>query len=164
MFQKNDKVEVNGKIGLITGYRQEDFWQVDFLTEKSYCKEENIKLIVTKARLDEAFNERRFDGIADFRRCLYPYRLSSGLTNFMYSMGNPTTDFYPHQFLPVIKFLESYTNNLLIADEVGLGKTIEAGLVLDIKRVDHQDEYWHESQDHKPSGEIETLEEPYQCK
>ena len=39
------------------------------------------------------------------------------------------TDFYAYQFKPVIKLMNSPTDALLIADEVGLGKTIEAGLV-----------------------------------
>jgi SNF2 family DNA or RNA helicase len=39
------------------------------------------------------------------------------------------TDFYPYQYKPVLKLLNSPTDALLIADEVGLGKTIEAGLI-----------------------------------
>ncbi len=35
----------------------------------------------------------------------------------------------PHQFKPLIKFLNSDNNRILIADEVGLGKTIEAGMI-----------------------------------
>ena len=41
-------------------------------------------------------------------------------------MNNSATEFFPHQFKPVMKFIESTTGRLLIADEVGLGKTIEA--------------------------------------
>ena len=38
-------------------------------------------------------------------------------------------DFLPYQFRPVLKFIESPTERLLLADEVGLGKTIEAALI-----------------------------------
>ena len=44
-------------------------------------------------------------------------------------MEATATDFYAYQFKPVLKLLGSPTDALLIADEVGLGKTIEAGLI-----------------------------------
>jgi SNF2 family DNA or RNA helicase len=68
-------------------------------------------------------------GPSDLRRQISHVRLSGNLADIFYSMENSDTDFYAHQFKPVVKILESPTGNLLIADEVGLGKTIEAGLV-----------------------------------
>ena len=65
----------------------------------------------------------------DLRRNLTHIRLSGRLANLIYSMDTTNTDFYPYQFKPVIRFLDSPSNGLLIADEVGLGKTIEAGLI-----------------------------------
>ncbi|KAA3623339.1 MAG: ATP-dependent helicase, partial [Proteobacteria bacterium] len=47
----------------------------------------------------------------------------------VYAMGLTQTDFYPHQYKPLLTLLDSPVNGLLIADEVGLGKTIEAGLI-----------------------------------
>ena len=43
-------------------------------------------------------------------------------------MEASNTDLHAHQFKPVLKMLASPTGSLLIADEVGLGKTIDAGL------------------------------------
>jgi len=67
--------------------------------------------------------------VSDLRRNLTHIRLSGRLANLIYSMDTTNTDFYPYQFKPVIKFLNAPSNGMLIADEVGLGKTIEAGLI-----------------------------------
>lgn len=48
----------------------------------------------------------------------------------LYSLNSAKIDFIPHQFRPVLKFIHSDRPRLLIADSVGVGKTIEAGLIL----------------------------------
>jgi len=72
------------------------------------------------------FSTGRFGGPDDLRRLLILHRMSGNLTNVLYSMENANTEFMPHQYKPVIKFIGSTGGRLLIADEVGLGKTIEA--------------------------------------
>jgi SNF2 family DNA or RNA helicase len=67
--------------------------------------------------------------IDDLRRRITFEKLRGLLTDVFYSMKASEIDFYPHQFKPVLRFIESPTNRLLIADEVGLGKTIESGLI-----------------------------------
>ena len=52
-----------------------------------------------------------------------------GLSN-LYSWNAARVDFIPHQFRPVLRFIHSDRPRLLIADGVGVGKTIEAGLIL----------------------------------
>ncbi len=66
---------------------------------------------------------------ADLRGTITYYRLSGRLANLIYSLNTTNTDFYPYQFKPVLNFLESPSQGLIVADEVGLGKTIEAGLI-----------------------------------
>lgn len=63
------------------------------------------------------------------RRTLTRLRVTGRLSEIVYSMEATKTDFYAYQFKPVIKLMNSPTDALLIADEVGLGKTIEAGLI-----------------------------------
>lgn len=48
----------------------------------------------------------------------------------LYSLNAARIDFIPYQFRPVLKFIRSDRPRLLIADDVGVGKTIEAGLIL----------------------------------
>ena len=48
----------------------------------------------------------------------------------LYSLQAGRIDFIPYQFRPVLKFVRADRPRMLVADEVGVGKTIEAGLLL----------------------------------
>ncbi len=48
----------------------------------------------------------------------------------LYSLNAARVDFVPYQYRPVLRFIRSDRPRLLIADSVGVGKTIEAGLIL----------------------------------
>lgn len=73
--------------------------------------------------------EGRFGRVDDLRGSITYYRLSGKLANLIYSLNTTNTQFLAYQFKPVMNFLDSPCNGILIADEVGLGKTIEAGLI-----------------------------------
>ena len=77
----------------------------------------------------DLFAKGRFVEPGCLRRTLTRLRVTGRLSDVVYSMEATKTDFYAFQFKPVIKLINSPTDALLIADEVGLGKTIEAGLV-----------------------------------
>ena len=71
----------------------------------------------------------RFGKPRDLRSALTHARLGGKLADLIYSLYTTNTDFYAYQFKPVLSFLDSPSRGILIADEVGLGKTIEAGLI-----------------------------------
>ena len=73
--------------------------------------------------------EGRYGRAGNLRRNLTYVHLSGRLANLVYAMGITNTDFYSHQYRPLLALLDSPATGLLIADEVGLGKTIEAGLI-----------------------------------
>ena len=68
--------------------------------------------------------------LEEFHACLTALQIRfPGLFN-LYSLNAARIDFVPYQFRPVLKFIRSDRPRLLIADSVGVGKTIEAGLIL----------------------------------
>lgn len=48
----------------------------------------------------------------------------------LFSLNSGKIDFIPYQYRPVLKFIKSDEPRILIADSVGVGKTIEAELIL----------------------------------
>lgn len=71
----------------------------------------------------------QYGGAAHLRGAITLARLSGKLANLIYSLNTTNTKFLPYQFKPVLQFLDSPSRGIVIADEVGLGKTIEAGLI-----------------------------------
>lgn len=70
-----------------------------------------------------------FGQAKDLRRLMTCEKLKGTLSEMIYAMDSADIEFMPYQYKPVLKFIESLNDRLLLADEVGLGKTIEAGLI-----------------------------------
>lgn len=64
-----------------------------------------------------------------FKVAITQKRLEHPLTEQLLSYKASNTQLFYHQFVPVKKILESPEQRLLLSDEVGIGKTIEAGLI-----------------------------------
>lgn len=81
---------------------------------------------------------RGFGGIEDFIRNFTHRKLINPVDDTLYTLHASRTKLLPHQFKPLIRFLDSIHRRYLIADEVGLGKTIEAGIILSELRARRQ--------------------------
>jgi superfamily II DNA or RNA helicase len=136
MFEPGVRVHVKadpGRVGVLTGKTRERggrlLKQVVFPDGTSYIPEDQLECLPEVLDPIDLLRSGRLGRASDLRRNLTHIRLSGRLANLIYSMETTNTDFYPYQFKPVLKFLNSPSNGLLLADEVGLGKTIEAGLI-----------------------------------
>jgi superfamily II DNA or RNA helicase len=128
------RVSDPGTVGIATGHRQQrtTHYAIEVTLPDGFSvwwHEHHVEVAPVQVRRDDAFASGRFGRVEDLRRTLMIEKIRGDLTDVFYSMGTSDTDFYPHQFKPVLRFVESVNGRLLIADEVGLGKTIEALLI-----------------------------------
>lgn len=124
-----------GVLGVLTGRAQRlgprVMAQVNWGTNREYEDIRQLQAVATDREqdMDAVVSRGEFGTLADLRRRITYEKLKGTLTDVFYSMSTSVVRFYPHQFKPVLHFIDSPTNRLLIADEVGLGKTIEAALI-----------------------------------
>lgn len=102
---------------------------VKFTERDRWVPMDQIELVPEQETPLDLLLNAKFGHASDLRRTITHVRLTGRLADVIYSMEATNTDFYAYQFKPVLKMLLSPSNSLLIADEVGLGKTIEAGLI-----------------------------------
>ena len=144
-MQRNTQIKLKlnpSRTGVLTGISRtrsgKNYWQIKFNDGSiDYVCESEIEELAD-SDFDDHYSllkKGEYGRASDLRHHLTFVHLSGRLANLVYSMGVTNTDFWPHQYKPLLALLDSPANGLLIADEVGLGKTIEAGLIWTELRV-----------------------------
>lgn len=97
--------------------------------DQKWILEEALETVLSAPDAMADLEAGRFSNRSALSAALTHVRLTGKLADVIYSMESTNTEFHAYQFKPVVKILNAASKGLLIADEVGLGKTIEAGLV-----------------------------------
>lgn len=132
----DSKIKIKNRTGLGTGI-------VNRIRETHFGKEYDIifekdgkrifetfpeNLIEPVPDLFEKFNNQNFDPAVDF--FLKQLALQVPLENSGGELSNSKVDLLPHQILLTHDIIKNQRRRFLVADEVGLGKTIEAGMII----------------------------------
>ena len=75
-------------------------------------------------------DERKALSVRELHAHLTSLKILSPSTATLFSLRSGRVQFVPYQYRPVLKLIRADRPRLLIADEVGVGKTIEAGLII----------------------------------
>lgn len=137
-FSRNDIVqrvnqpEVNGVVLEVCWDDQTESWtyRVQFNGVVTAVPETSLRGWTRLKTPWEKLRGLEFSGIERFRDTITYHKVKSPTARVAHAYSSARTIFYPHQFKPLLKFLDGGGDGMLIADDVGLGKTIEAGYIL----------------------------------
>ncbi len=131
-----DRVRVRGRddLGIVEVYRLSELYgvyQADVMHEDSsgrHLQSFPVERLEPAPDLWERVRNREYDNNIDFLLKQLAFQLP--LQNAGGQLSNSRTDLLPHQILLTSDVVSMNRRRLLIADEVGLGKTIEMGMIL----------------------------------
>ena len=132
VVQRVNQAEAVGVVAEARFNRQAEEWQytVQFgAATKTVLESSLIAFALAKSPWD-ALASGRVSGAEHFIALLTFHRLRRPPTRIATSFATSRTEIHPYQFRPLLKFLDHPGKRILIADDVGLGKTIEAGYIL----------------------------------
>jgi ATP-dependent helicase HepA len=93
----------------------------------------NARTVYYESQLHAAavrVDERKALTVHELHAHLTSLQILSPSTANLFSLRSGRVQFIPYQYRPVLKLIRGDRPRLLIADEVGVGKTIEAGLII----------------------------------
>jgi len=142
MFETGDavvRITTRDIVGTVISsrFRQsgDDWYRVRFGATVQVVLEADLELFVQTSSIESLIEAGVYSSHESLARRLTLAKLQSPLRDAIYSLDSSRTEFHAYQFKPLFKFLSSDRNRILIADEVGLGKTIEAGYIMREQRA-----------------------------
>ena len=110
---------------------------IDVIPGGAECRyrvfQNNAKTMYYESQLQAAsvaMDERKVLSVRELHAHLTSLQILSPSTANLFSLRSGRVQFVPYQYRPVLKLIRADRPRLLIADEVGVGKTIEAGLII----------------------------------
>ena len=95
--------------------------------------QDNTDAVYYQSQLQPApapVSDRKTLTVRELHAHLTSLKILSPSTDSLFSLRSGRVRYVPYQYRPVLKLIRADRPRLLVADEVGVGKTIEAGLVI----------------------------------